>query len=171
MAQPSQFPAAPTDTQAPGHAGQTGGTHETAFEAVRSFARAARLLERAAGDLGMAQYRVLCAIAAGDERASRVAERFGLGKPTVSAAVDSLCRQGLLSRKSSEGDHRATDLAITAAGASRLADAEIAMVAVLDELRERAPTPSAVLTVLASLGPALDAMRSDRSTQLRASRT
>lgn len=138
-----------------------------ALEAVRSLARAGRLLERAAGDLGMAQYRVLSAIAAGDERASRVAERFGLGRPTVSSAVDSLCRQGLLDRKESAGDHRATDLSITPKGAAQLAEVEAAMVAVVDELCNRASTGPAVIPALASLGPAIDALRADRSERLR----
>jgi DNA-binding MarR family transcriptional regulator len=60
------------------------------IEAVRALARATRVLERASGELSLAHYRVLAAIASGDERASRVANRLAIGKPTVSVAVEAL---------------------------------------------------------------------------------
>lgn len=165
----SRYPRAMGPSTKDGHAarriaGSAASVPEaTALEAVRSLARASRLLERAAGDLGMAQYRVLSAIAAGDERASRVAKRFGLGRPTVSAAVDALCRQGLISRKESTGDHRVTDLSITDRGAVLLGEAEAAMVAVLDQLCKRSSTAAAVAAAFAALGPAIDAWQADRA--------
>src|SRR6059058_1194066 len=67
-------------------------------EAVRVLARLSRLMERASGDLSLAHYRVLSAVADGDQRATRLAERLALGKPTISASVDALCRRGLLAR-------------------------------------------------------------------------
>lgn len=142
-----------------------------ALEAVRSLARASRLLERAAGALGMAQYRVLSAIAAGDERASLVAKRFGLGRPTVSVAVDALCRQGLLAREDAPGDHRATDLSITPKGSALLSEVEAAMVGVLGDLCDRAPTGGSVTSALAALGPALDALQVERAQRRRPART
>jgi DNA-binding MarR family transcriptional regulator len=49
-------------------------------------------------ELNMVHYRVLSAIASGEDRASRVAERLELGRPAISAAVDALCRAGYLVR-------------------------------------------------------------------------
>ena len=71
---------------------------ESELEALRALVRIARLLERVSGDLSLAHYRVLAAISDGDERASRLATRLALGKPAVSAAVDALCRRGLVAR-------------------------------------------------------------------------
>lgn len=118
----------------------------------------------------MAQYRVLCAIADGDERASRVAARYGLGRPTVSVAVDALCRQGLLRRGESPGDLRATALSITPRGRAVLAAVEADMTAALGELCERTPTAKAVTAALASLGPALDAVSAQRIERVHAAR-
>ena len=91
---------------------------------MRALARASRLLERASGDLSLAHYRVLAAVASGEERASRVAARLALGRPAISAAVDSLGQRGLLDRVEVEGDARAVALSVTAAGQRVLAQAE-----------------------------------------------
>ena len=80
---------------------------------MRGLARAARILERVSGELSLAHYRVLSAIAGGDERASRVAERLALGKPAVSAAVESLSQRGLIARSEVAGDQRAAALRLT----------------------------------------------------------
>src|SRR5262249_17877418 len=56
--------------------------------AVQALARLSRLLERAAAPLSLADYRALAAILAGEERASRLAERLAVGKPSISATVD-----------------------------------------------------------------------------------
>ena len=67
--------------------------------ALLAAARLARVLDKAASELGLAHYRFLTLVAAGgDERASRLAERLALGKPAVSAAVGALVAQGLLTR-------------------------------------------------------------------------
>jgi DNA-binding MarR family transcriptional regulator len=136
-------------------------SHRDAVEAVRALARLARLLEKASGTLGMAQYRVLSAIAAGDERASRVAERLGLGRPAISAAVDALCRDGLLDRRGAPGDQRAVDLALTAAGRAQLAQVEARMAAVLADVVAHGADAGAT-GALASLGPALEALQRQR---------
>src|ERR1700722_4197232 len=86
------------------------------IEAVRALSRVSRLLERASGELSLSHYRVLSAIASGDQRASRVAARLAVGKPTISASVESLCQRGLLARSAVDGDHRAAALHLTAAG-------------------------------------------------------
>jgi DNA-binding MarR family transcriptional regulator len=131
-------------------------------QAIRALARLARQLERSSGDLNLAHYRVLAAVADGDERASRVAARLALGKPTVSAAVESLTKRGLLAREDDGEDRRAATLTLTPAGKAALAEVEGEMVTRLDEFFDRTPDPDAVLTALAQLGEALDEVAGER---------
>jgi len=130
--------------------------------AIRALARMARQLERSSGDLNLAHYRVLAAVADGDERASRVADRLALGKPTVSAAVESLTGRGLLSREDAAEDRRAATLSLTPAGEAALAEVEREMLGRLDDLCARTPDPDAVLEALAQLGEALDEVADER---------
>ncbi|TAM92712.1 MAG: MarR family transcriptional regulator [Jatrophihabitans sp.] len=130
--------------------------------AARSLARASRLLERACGDLNLSQYRVLAAVASGHERASRIADRLAVGKPAISATVESLCRRGLLTRGPVAGDQRAVALALTPGGERALAAAETAIVERIDALARHAPDGEALLDALATLGTALDAMSAAR---------
>jgi DNA-binding MarR family transcriptional regulator len=123
---------------------------------VRSLARVARLLERASGACGLAHYRVLSAIAAGEDRASQVAKRLELGRPTISAAVDALCREGLVRRTVASTDQRAFELALTAKGWEVLDSVEHTMVGMLHDLCARLGSPEQVTATLASLGTALD---------------
>src|SRR5262247_2755234 len=92
--------------------------------AVRGLAFAARKLERSAGDLTLAQYRVLALVAAGDERSSHVAERLAVAKPTITAVVDGLVERGLVTRSAVEGDRRSLRLALTPAGTGALRKAD-----------------------------------------------
>jgi DNA-binding MarR family transcriptional regulator len=131
-------------------------------QAVRALARMARVLERSTGDLNLAHYRVLSAIADGDERASRVADRLALGKPTVSAAVESLTKRGLLSRADAEDDRRAATLSLTAAGEAALAAVEDEMLERVDDLCARTQDPDGVLESLGRLGEALDEVAAER---------
>src|ERR1700712_569774 len=136
--------------------------------AIRALARVARLLERSSGELNLAHYRVLSAIAGGDERASRVADRLTLGKPTVSAAVDSLTKRGLLLREDVADDRRATTLSLTPAGEDALAAVDQEMLGYLDELLARTPDPARVLESLGQLGTALDEVAAERSARRKA---
>ena len=131
-------------------------------QAIRALARLARQLERSSGDLNLAHYRVLAAVADGDERASRVADRLALGKPTVSAAVESLTGRGLLAREDAAEDRRAATLSLTPAGEAALAEVERGMLERLDEFFARTPDPDAVLDSLAHLGEALDEVAAER---------
>lgn len=147
-------------------------TDATAVEAVRSLARVARILEHACGELGLAHYRVLSAIAGGEDRASRVAERFELGRPTISAGVDALRRAGLIERTEVATDQRAFALRLTASGWETLERVETEMVRVLDDLCRRLPSAGSTedaVAVLAALGQALDA-RADERRGLKADR-
>jgi DNA-binding MarR family transcriptional regulator len=135
---------------------------DASVEAVRVLARVSRLLERACGDLSLAHYRVLAAVADGDERASRVARRLALGKPAISASVDTLCRRGLLTRESA-ADQRAITLRLTAEGRTVLAEAEAAMTARLATVLARTSRPGEVTAVLGRLGAGLDRLAEDRA--------
>lgn len=125
--------------------------------AVRTLTRLARLLERGCDELSLAQYRVLAVVAAGDERASRLAERLAVAKPTVTAAVDGLVERGFLCRSAVPGDRRAARIAITAAGRRALASADAAMVGRLETVLARVPDRAGVLAALATLRAALEA--------------
>ena len=132
------------------------------IEAVRALTKAAKVMERASGGLSLAHYRVLAAVAAGDERASRVAARLALGKPTVSASVDALCTRGLLVRSGVAGDQRAIQLSLTGAGRKMLAEVEAAMTADLEELAARTGRRDDVVGILVALGTAIDQRLAER---------
>ena len=138
------------------------------IEAVRALARATRVLERASGELSLAHYRVLAAIASGDERASRVANRLAIGKPTVSAAVEALAQRGLLVRSAVDGDQRVAVLHLTPEGQALLARVEAEMIRRLDELCGRTPDPDRLMESLVWLGAAIDDWQAQRAAARRA---
>jgi DNA-binding MarR family transcriptional regulator len=137
-------------------------TTEQQREALRALARISRLLERVSGELSLAHYRVLAGIAAGDERASRLAVRLALGKPTISAAVDSLSQRGLIERTTVEGDQRATALRLTDVGRSVLEQAEATMLERLSVVWDRLPDAGRLVESLVSAGAALDELANER---------
>jgi DNA-binding MarR family transcriptional regulator len=125
--------------------------------AARTIALLGRILERAAGDLTLAQYRVLSLVAEGDERASLLAGRLAVTKPSMSAVVDGLVERGYLAREPVEGDRRAIRLRLTADGAAALAAAEAAISERLTPIIGGLSDPAAFL---ASLDEMSDVMRS-----------
>jgi DNA-binding MarR family transcriptional regulator len=139
------------------------------IEAVRALARATRVLERASGELSLAHYRVLSAVASGDERASRVAERLAIGKPTVSAAVEALVERGLLVRSGADGDQRVAVLHLTAEGVALLARVEADMVRRIDDLCDRTPDGAQLMESLVWLGAAIDQIQAQRAAERRGS--
>jgi DNA-binding MarR family transcriptional regulator len=136
--------------------------YERAVPAVRALARVSRVLEAASPDVSLAHYRVLAAVASGEERASLVAARLALGKPAVSAAVESLCRRGLLERLDVVADGRAVALSITSEGALVLDRVEREMTRRVVDLCSRTSDPDALLDFLAQLGSAMDDVRAER---------
>jgi DNA-binding MarR family transcriptional regulator len=130
--------------------------------AVRALARASRMLERASGELSLAHYRVLSAVASGEERASRLAARLALGRPTISAAVEALSQRGLLDRVEVEGDARAVALSVTAHGREVLGRVETEMARQLRDLARRTPDAGRLIETLTWLGPAVDEARAER---------
>ncbi|MCL2542824.1 MAG: MarR family winged helix-turn-helix transcriptional regulator [Nocardioidaceae bacterium] len=131
-------------------------------DAVRALARVARLLERSSGDLSLAHYRVLSGVATGNARASALAKRLALGRPAVSAAVESLCARGLLERTAVAGDLRASALRLTDDGRRVLARVETDLLTRLDAVIARTTDPRRTTTVLAELGTALDEIATER---------
>ncbi|WP_230205083.1 MarR family winged helix-turn-helix transcriptional regulator [Parafrankia elaeagni] len=132
-------------------------------DAVRAVVRLSRLFERSLDGLSLAQYRVLAQIAAGDERASRIARRLALGKPAVSATVESLRQRGLLVRGGLDEDRRVTPLSLTPQGRSVLDAAERVMAGALGEVLARTPDSDAAGTALRQLGDALEEILSERA--------
>jgi DNA-binding MarR family transcriptional regulator len=132
------------------------------LEAVRAVARMSRILERACGELSMPHYRVLAAVAGGDERASRVARRLALGKPAISVSVDALCRRGLLTREDVAGDQRAVTLRLTPEGTAALHAAEKAMGERLDAVLAHTRRPAETSAALGRLGAGIEAYVSQR---------
>jgi DNA-binding MarR family transcriptional regulator len=139
-----------------------------AVAAVRALARVSRVLEAASADVSVAHYRVLAAVASGEERASLVAARLALGKPAVSAAVESLCQRGLLERLDVEADGRAVALSLTAEGALVLDRVEVEMTRRVVDLCSRTSDPDSLLDSLAQLGPAMDDARTERLAAVQA---
>jgi DNA-binding MarR family transcriptional regulator len=129
---------------------------------VLTLARLTRLLERACPELTLPQYRLLAMIADGAERASEIAGRLALTKPTVSATIDTLVERGLVTRAAADDDRRAVRLQITVEGGAVLAAAERAMRERLDDLLVRVDDPHTVQLALAQLGDALDERREER---------
>ena len=134
-------------------------------KAVRALARASRLVERASIGLSFADFRVMSALDAGEERATRLADRLALGKPAVSASVDSLSKRGLIVRSKVEGDNRAVALTISDDGRELYERMKARMARQLELLAERTPDPQRVIDALAMLEDAVEAAILERYTR------
>lgn len=122
--------------------------------AARVLAMLLRPLERAAGDLTLAQYRVLALVAAGDERSSGLAHRLAVAKPTVTAVVDGLVERGFVAREAVAGDRRSLRLVITRAGRAALDASERDMAAVVDRILGHAADRDTAIRALLDVGDA-----------------
>jgi len=132
---------------------------------VRTLVRLSRLLERNAGDLSLPQFRVLAMVDEGGERASWLADRLAVAKPTITAVVDGLVERGYLARSADAGDKRATRITLTPAGRRALREAETAMAERLHEVLAKTDEPATVVWAIDELGTALERMRSARVAQ------
>jgi len=139
-----------------------------------TLARLARVLERACAQLSppltLAQYRLLAMLGSGADRASELAGRLALAKPTVSATLDTLVERDLVERTTSRDDRRVTTLTLTPHGHDTLATAEHAMRARLDDVLARVDDAEATARALAALRHGLDERRSERHAAQRAAR-
>jgi DNA-binding MarR family transcriptional regulator len=131
-------------------------------EAARAVVRMARMLEHASTELTLPQYRLLVMVARGDQRASKLAGRLALSKPTVTAVVDGLVERGFMVRSGACGDRRAVDLSLTDAGRRALAVADDAMATQLGRVLARCDDPEQVEAGLAQLGGAIDQVVAER---------
>lgn len=167
MVEPSRYPVTvfpDREAELVEREARSPGTPDPALmvEAVRALARASRVLEGASDELNLAHYRVLSAIASGDERASRVAARLALGKPAVSAAVEALSRRGLLTRTVVERDQRAAALCVTRAGRETLERVETAMVGRINAVCGETSDGQQLVRSLIWMGGAIDGWRAKR---------
>ena len=136
--------------------------------AARALALSARRLERASGELTLAQYRVLAQVAAGDERSSLLAERLAVAKPTITAVVDGLVERGLIERGAVRGDRRSIRLSLTRAGVQALRASEKEMAVALETIFGHARDRDALLHALGELDEALAARSQARLHEVRA---
>lgn len=122
-----------------------------------TIARLSRLLESSTtGELTLSQYRVLGILCTGDERASRLADRLTVAKPTLTSLIDSLVDRGYVAREASAVDRRAVRLSITDAGREALATTEHHLGDLLDEVLVHSEDRDAILRAIGDLGTALD---------------
>jgi DNA-binding MarR family transcriptional regulator len=122
-----------------------------------TIARLGRLLENSSTtDLPFPQFRVLGLLAGGDERASQLASRLAVAKPTLTAIVDCLVERGYVTRETARGDRRVVRLSITEAGREAVRVAGLQLREVLDQVVERCAHPDAVLAALDEIRQALD---------------
>jgi DNA-binding MarR family transcriptional regulator len=131
-------------------------------EAVRAIVRVARMLEHAATDLTLPQYRLLAMVASGDQRASKLAGQLALSRPTVTAVVEGLVDRGFLARSEVRSDRRAVDLSVTEAGGRALAATDAAMGAQLARILDHCDDPQAVEAGLLLLAGAAKAVVAER---------
>ncbi|MCQ9163204.1 MarR family winged helix-turn-helix transcriptional regulator [Arthrobacter sp. STN4] len=131
------------------------GGPDAAVAAVRAVVRVSRLLERSLSELSLPHYRILAALSAGEEIASRVAARLALGRPAVSAAVAALAGRGLLVRVDVAGDQRAAALQLTGEGWAALARADGSMAAALREIADASGHPEQLLDTMGLLNDAV----------------
>ena len=136
----------------------------TADAATLTVARLSRVLENHSGsELTMPQYRVLGLLSSGHERATELASKLAVTKPTLTSLIDGLVERGFVERGGADGDRRAVRLVITPAGSAAADAAGRAMRAVLDDVLERCADPTGVLIALDDLRLALDARWSERA--------
>jgi DNA-binding MarR family transcriptional regulator len=137
-------------------------TTRSLTEAARAVVRVARLLEHATTELTLPQYRLLVMVASGDQRASKLAGRLALSKPTVTAVVEGLVERGFLARSEVCGDRRAVDLSLTEAGQAALARTDAAMAIRMAWVLERCDDPDLAQSGVLQLSGAVERVVADK---------
>ena len=80
------------------------------------------------------QFRLLSLVATAPERASRLAERAAVTRPSLTGILDGLVTRGWVERSDVDGDRRGVTLTITSAGQTAYEEATAATTTGLDEL-------------------------------------
>lgn len=134
-------------------AGRAPGAHpaDDLLSAVDATLWLARNLERTQAPLTTSQFRIMRRVAAGGERAARLAERLGVRKPTLTAIVDGLVTGGHLLREADATDRRAIRLELTPKGRTALAETEELFGARFAELLDDSGRPADLLALLVDL--------------------
>ena len=91
-------------------------------------------MERALEHMTLPQFRVLTLVATAPERASRLADRAAVTRPSLTGILDGLVGRGWVERSDVDGDRRGVTLTITAAGQKAYDDATAATTTGLAEL-------------------------------------
>lgn len=96
---------------------------------VRLLARLSRVAEQAcqATGISLPQYRLLASVTDGPHRASALAVRVGVSRPTLTSLVDGLEHAGLLRRVPVPTDRRGIDLEATGEGLAAVSRADAAL--------------------------------------------
>jgi DNA-binding MarR family transcriptional regulator len=125
--------------------------------AIRVLARLARVAEQACQSTGISlpQYRLLLSISEGSQRASEIARKVGVSRPTLTSLVDGLEQAGLLRRAPVPTDRRGIELIATPAGREAVDRAELALADRLNQL-VTPDTNRPVTDMINDLGSALD---------------
>jgi MarR family transcriptional regulator, transcriptional regulator for hemolysin len=84
-------------------------------------------------------YHVLVAAMSGDHTQTELAEMVGLDKTTMVVTVDELEKAGLAERKASSSDRRARVIAVTKAGARKVAEGEELVERIQDDVLATLP--------------------------------
>lgn len=140
---------------------QVATTPSSLTDAARALVRVARMLEHACCELTLPQYRLLVMVASGDHRASKLAGRLALSKPTVTAVVEGLVERGFLARSEVSGDRRAVQLSLTEAGRDALARTDAAMAERMAWVFDRCTDPALAQAGLLQLAGAVDRVVAD----------
>lgn len=127
------------------------------IEAVRVLARLARGVEVACqkSKLSLAQYRLLGFVARSPQRASELANRASVSKPTLTSLIDGLAERGYVRREQVEGDRRGIRLEVTEKGSEALKLADDLLCERLSDLTADDPDRHLVQGLL-NLGETLD---------------
>lgn len=124
---------------------------------IRILARLARVAEQACQESGISlpQYRLLVSISGQPQRASELAARVGVSRPTLTSLVNGLARNGLLRRSPVDSDRRGIQLETTQAGHAAVDRAEEVLTRRMLELVDQRAA-RVVSDVVVALGAALD---------------
>ncbi len=132
-------------------------------QGIRLLARLARVAEQACQSTGISlpQYRLLVSVSDGAQRASELAARVGVSRPTLTSLVDGLEQAGLLRRQPVPTDRRGIELVPTAEGLGAVERADAALTRRMLEL-VGPDTAQCAGCIVEALGAALDRERQER---------